>query len=535
MTTLAEMSWETRAIAAEKTVAVLKRKVQSLYDGTSRSIIDRQLEEARRRAEGAARRRELAEVRNAELERHSHALEAEVAARTSTIRTILDNVTFGFFLVDAEGRVAPGCTRSCADLFGADITGRPLTGLLATDAAAASGLEASLQQVFDDILPEQVSLSLLPRQVRADARTLSVDGRVVRAPDGAVAQVLFSVADISELEAARRETELNRCLVQVLRQRNAFRAFVADARDQLLSARQAIEKGDQPSARRAVHTVKGNSACYGLREVVETCHAVESAPVLDGSGVDTVEKRLREFLDEHREVLGIDYHDRADNMVALDAAALDRLDAIARRLADSELREFTSDLRLRPATEVLGPVSVFIERLARRLQKDVELVTSGLDIDLDIDRYRGVLSSVTHLLRNAIDHGIERPELRQDKPRRGRVELRVVPHVEHWEVLVRDDGRGLDRDRVIASAVAAGRITPAQARDLSAEELVDLVFSDGLSTAEETTDISGRGVGLAAVKEAVEQAGARIRVESSPRQGCAFHIELPRRALVTAR
>lgn len=529
MTKLHEMTWEARAIAAEKTVAVLKRKVQALYDGVERGIIDRQLEEARARAERMARRRELTEVRNQELLRHSQALESEVASRTRTIRTILDNVTFGFFLVAGDGRIANGATDSCRRLFGRDIVGLQLTQLLAADTDTAEGIEAALQQVFDDVLPEAVSLSLLPHQVAVGSRTLSIEGRVVRSSGHTVAQVLFSVSDISELLAARRENELNRCLVQALRQRNAFRTFVADAHEQLERAQTALTHGDQAWARRAVHTVKGNAACYSLREVVERCHAVEGLAHITVNDIASVARQLQQFLEQQHAVLGIDYHHCPDHNVALDQERIARLDAIAARLRDDELSRYVADLHLRPAADVLGPVGEAIERLAKRLDKEVELITSGLEVDIDLARYRGVLASITHLLRNAVDHGIERPEHRRGKPRKGQIELRVEPHPDRWEVSVRDDGRGIDRQRVVAAALAAGRITPEQARALSARQAIELVLDDGISTAAETTEISGRGVGLAAVKAAVEAAGATLEIESVPEHGCIFRLALPRR------
>ena len=117
-----ETDWKRRGIAAEKTVEVLKTKVRSMYQGGSKTAVQRQLEKSRARDEKNRQRRAMMELKSAELERYSATLESEVAERTREIQDILDNVTFGFLLIDRDLKVRSGFTKSCEVLVGAAVS-----------------------------------------------------------------------------------------------------------------------------------------------------------------------------------------------------------------------------------------------------------------------------------------------------------------------------------------------------------------------------------------------------------------------------
>ena len=170
----------------------------------------------------------------------------------------------------------------------------------------------------------------------------------------------------------------------------------------------------------------------------------------------------------------------------------------------------------------------FVSKLGERLLKPVDLVVRGADVRVDARRVRPIFQNFAHLVRNAIDHGIEPSELRGAKPARARLELIIAETAHSWTFCLNDDGAGIDRQALCEKAVRSGARSQAQVDAMSESEQLELVFLDGLSTKELATEISGRGVGLAAVRAAVLDLGGRVEVRSEPGRGAGFLLVVPK-------
>ncbi len=521
-----------RTDAAERTVEVLKRKVHDLYNGGT-SALHRQLEKARAREENNRRKRELVEVRANELKRYSESLEVEVAHRTLALKAILDNVTFGFMVVSRELTVQPGCTRSCLALFDAtQVEGARLCELLGLGARARSELLLGVDQVFEDLLPTEASLAQLPRKARMKSgTTLQLDAKVLRGAAQEVTGLLFTVSDVTALEAATRESNVNRTLVGILKQKDSFRTFVLEAKYQLAGARRALLEGSESPARHAIHTVKGNSASYGLDEVVDAIHRVEESPSLTPGHVDEVADALRGFLSANAGVLELTYDELGDEGFAVTKEQISDLRVLISSIPGAqaaELRRWTAHVFRRPAWQLLGPVDDFAQKLAVRLGKSIAFELDGAETTLDVETVRPVFQVVSHLVRNAIDHGIEGPLGRGSKPPRGLVRLAIGENRAEYVVECTDDGRGIDVDVLGRRAVEIGALPAATLAAMTFEDKLGLVFVDGLSSAPVTTSISGRGIGMSAVRAAVRKAGGEISIASGGGKGTAFVIRIPK-------
>jgi chemotaxis protein histidine kinase CheA len=335
---------------------------------------------------------------------------------------------------------------------------------------------------------------------------------------------------VRSFEEIQRENEANRRVLGILHNKDSFRQYVADTRRRLDRARGAIDQ--QGLVRRELHTIKGDSAMHGLDPVVEEIHRIEEAVTILPRHVEQVAAVLGGFLAEHRWAFGVDL-DAARREVVVDDAWLARMAGAIRLVpppAGEHLRELHRRATLCPASSLLGPIDRLVANLAARLGKQVELVVEGRDVVVDPAEVEGVFRQLPHLVRNAVDHGIEPPEERGEKPETARLVVAIEERRDGLALIVSDDGRGIDREALVAKAIARRLLAPGEAARLSDGEVLALIFHDGLSTAREVSAVSGRGVGMAAVRAAVEERGGCIAVHSVPGAGTTFELFVPHAA-----
>ena len=195
----------------------------------------------------------------------------------------------------------------------------------------------------------------------------------------------------------------------------------------------------------------------------------------------------------------------------------------------SDVQDRFMRMRMVPLANLATRLHRVVRVTADRLGKQVDLVLEGEQIEMDKTALEELAGPLEHLLRNAVDHGIENEHLRRNagKRPRGQVTIRAYYLGTHVVVEVSDDGRGLDATAIRQRAVAVGLYSEAEAAALSDSAAFDLAFRPGFSTAREITDISGRGVGLDVVKGAVTRMKGAIQIESRPGEGTTFHLRLP--------
>jgi two-component system chemotaxis sensor kinase CheA len=204
--------------------------------------------------------------------------------------------------------------------------------------------------------------------------------------------------------------------------------------------------------------------------------------------------------------------------------AVDRLHALVRGLHDKVMKA-----RMTPVSAITDRLPRAARDIARRRGREIELIIAGSEVEIDRAIVDELNDPVLHLLRNAIDHGVEPPEERRmrGKPPRGTVKLMVKRASDRVILEVADDGRGMDVERLKAIAVERGLVTAEAAKDLQEREALLLSCMPGLSTAESVTDVSGRGVGMDAVKRAVEAVGGTLEIISRRGLGTTFRLSLP--------
>ena len=195
----------------------------------------------------------------------------------------------------------------------------------------------------------------------------------------------------------------------------------------------------------------------------------------------------------------------------------------------TNLHESVMKVRMMPIESVVNKFPRMIRDLCKKLDKKMELVMSGEDTELDRTVIDEIGDPLMHLLRNSADHGLESNEerIRLGKPEVGTIRLDAYQDGNNVVIEVKDDGRGIDTEKVKASALKKGTITPEQAENMTDKEIIDLLFRPAFSTAEKVSDVSGRGVGLDVVKTKIENLGGDIEVSTKKGEGSIFSIRLP--------
>lgn len=241
--------------------------------------------------------------------------------------------------------------------------------------------------------------------------------------------------------------------------------------------------------------------------------------------------------------VGIEKLDTVVNLVGELVINKGRLVQIARKYGIKELGDTMSivertitdlqyeimQMRMVSVEHIFNRFPKLVRDLCRKLSKEVEFIIEGKEIELDRTVLDEIVEPLIHLLRNAIDHGIEPPEERESKGknRKGRVRLTAQRERGHVSITVEDDGRGIDVQKVKAKAVAKGLISEADAARLSNADASALIFTPGFSTADAATETSGRGVGMDVVKSKVEALGGTVEITSEKDCGTRITLRLP--------
>ena len=198
-------------------------------------------------------------------------------------------------------------------------------------------------------------------------------------------------------------------------------------------------------------------------------------------------------------------------------------------LLTTELQEGVMKTRMQPIGNVWNKFPRIVRDLAVACGKEIRIEMEGAETELDKTIIEAIKDPLTHLVRNACDHGIERPDVRtaSGKPAEGRLLLRAYHEGGQVNMEIADDGSGIDPEKIKAKAVERGLVSQADAAEMSAREALHLVFLPGFSTAEQVSNISGRGVGMDVVRTNIEKIGGTVDVHSRLGGGTTFRVKIP--------
>ena len=207
------------------------------------------------------------------------------------------------------------------------------------------------------------------------------------------------------------------------------------------------------------------------------------------------------------------------------------LDAVAARInqVTAELQDAIMQTRMQPIGNVFNRFTRVVRDLSNKLGKQCRLDIEGKDVEVDKTIIEAIGDPLTHLVRNLVDHGMNTPDVRvaQGKPAQGLIQLRALHQSGKVRIEIRDDGAGIDAEKLKRKAIEKGLLTPEAAREMNHREALRLIFHPGFSTADQLSDVSGRGVGMDVVRTNIEQIGGTVDVDSKVGVGTQIYITLP--------
>lgn len=472
--------------------------------------------------------RELEQL-NRNLELKVQERTAELARKNRDMRLVLDNVDQGFITLSRDGTMAAERSAVVDRWFGTFDTTVPFWEYVGRSARGFN-LEFRLawEQLIEDVLPMEVSIDQLPRQFSVLQRTYNLR-YLPFIRENELEGMLVVVADISERLAKEREdaeqSELMQGFKRLMLDRSGFTNFLKDSTEAVQSICHESSITDLSQLKRTLHTLKGNAAFMGLVVVARICHALEEQ--LAEAGVlmeETVEELAARWgaITEHIQSFAGSAKQRVIEVPESEYAAL-----LSRLYQSGTQTEVLSELlawQLEPVSRAFERLGEQAKALAKRFAKgDLRVDIQSNGIRLDPDTWHPFFSELAHVVRNAIDHGIEAPEERRAlaKPESGTLTFKAHATANTLTFEFGDDGRGIDWAAIGQKASELGLPHG------NPDELLQALLHEGLSTRQQVTDISGRGVGMVALKRRIDAMGGQLSVQTVRGCGTNWTVTFP--------
>jgi two-component system, chemotaxis family, sensor kinase CheA len=486
-------------------------------------------------------------------------LRREIEIKNRSIKSLLDNADQGFLSFNADLIIYEEHSSVCNKIFMRPIAGMDFAVLMQAflDEKQHTLLVESLEGLFKqkNEVRAKVYLKLLPHEFRTDNRYINITYKLISFNESKILMVILTdITDRKSLENKAQEEKNNmKLILSAINSKTEIIDAVEEAREFFTSeARQVLEQ--QHSVKdiltvlfRVIHTMKGDFALRSLHNTAINLHLLEEqfaamlkepekyTPSMLRSLMTDIDFNgiIREDMTIIEEFLGEGFLD-SDKKISIN---YDRLDSFIHAIKDrytGEERQFlirgVQELTYPALNSILQGYSGYIEILALKLNKSIAEIKIGGDaIYINRQIYAKFLKSMIHIFRNIVDHAIEIPEERIEKGKdeQGEIRCAITKDNAHFVIEISDDGKGIDPTGILSLARKKGIYSDEQVANLSEEEIINTIFLDSFSTKNEVSMLSGRGVGLSAVRNEILALQGTIEARSKNNEGTTFTITLP--------
>ena len=459
---------------------------------------------------------------------------AALDGRNRDMRVVLDHVNQGLLTMSREGVVSPERSAMVEKWLGKIDGGATLWGHLEQlDAQFASALKFGWEAVLEDFLPLELTLDQMPKRAEIDGRYFEFEFQPIFEAE-VISKLLIVVSDVSDRIARERasahEREVMAIFRAIQRDKQGFLDFIAEGTELVSALSRAGLDADMTVLKRQIHTLKGNSSIFEISSITHTCHELETRLADNDSQLPRDEVgRLQKRWEELGGIIASLAGETSTRIEIDDDEFTAILDAVVRGTPRQQIAHMVANWRMERVQHRLARFAEQARALAQRLDKSPLQVKVEADVArLPRNTFVSFWGALVHAIRNAIDHGIETPAERLQSGKTEPPILTLATRMIENELAIEiaDNGRGIDWQRIAAKAREHN--LPAETE----EDLVQALFSDGVSTAQALTDVSGRGIGMAALRDACAKLAGRILIQSVIGRGTRISFRFPRQVML---
>lgn len=475
-----------------------------------------------------------------EIKEISKSEELEAKKRAIKERNIYRNIGEAFFSVDTNLVVKEQYTKVCNEIFGESIAGSNIGKLIGKDSGEEELINNALISTLDRKINPLVCAELLPESISKNNSIYKIKYNFI-GDNNDIEEIIVIMSDITEiidlqaeLESEKRKSSLiisaivdRENLIELINEFIEFTTLFDN--DKELKAEEIVNK---------IHTFKGNFSMYNLLNIVPLLHNLEddllNNKILDGSIGINLRETLYKDLEMITELTGSSFFED-ELYLKVNRNNLENVYKEIKRYFYDKEASLIIEIMKHMFYKSIEDVLLFYARKSISLAKEKDILIkpiaiSGDEVFIDINKYKGVCRSFVHIFNNCIDHGLETEEERMQigKPPYGEILCMVEDYGNFFEIIISDDGRGMDLDKIKNKALEEGIISEKEFENIDEEDILNLIFKPRFSTKVTADKLSGRGVGMATVKKEVESIGGTVRVVSYPDFGTKVKILLPK-------
>ncbi len=471
------------------------------------------------------------------LNRELSATKQLVDLQNQQMQLVLENMGQGFITVDMAGSMSGHRSLVLRQWLGGEgKDGDKIWDYLSQeDEGRREWLKVCWEMLSDDLMPIELALEQMPRHIDVGERTLELAYRPIHEGD-TTRHILLVIDDVTVALQQERAEMLQKEVIAVFEKSMSDRAGVLAFYEEATRMIQNLRDAKHATRReelRDIHTLKGNCGVFGVRSVAEFCHDLETQlSETTGRMTDKDRLELERLWQGLSTMLSALLGKEQATELAVDNADYDRLvQAVIEQVPHDKLFRILRTWQFESTHLHLKRLAVQGDALAKRLGRaGIDFTIEAHGLRLPSDRWSPFWAACTHLVRNAADHGLEAADERRaaGKPEKGQWKLSTRIVDDELEVAIQDDGPGIQWEKVRAKADERGM-------SYEGDGLQQVLFADGFSSRDEVSNVSGRGVGMGAVRAAVERLGGRIELVSETGRGTRWTFYFKRAALGSPR
>lgn len=477
------------------------------------------------------------------------------------MENLMNSVGQGFLTFGRDLIISGEYSNECKKIFGTNIENKKLSELLYPDNDVDSDfVDAVLNKIFKETSIKRIALyiPLLPSEIKINNHFINIEYKLVDNKDQEASKslmvILTDITDRKSLEAKMEEEKsILKMVVKAVTNYDTFTECIEDYKEFCKVKINDILNSNIPSdaaadeVLRNIHTFKGNFSQFDTYNTVSGLHNMENILIdyktqnpeytIDDLGNLVRKFNMLEWLEKDieilKDVLGDNFFNRNDSITVNKNTISEIEEKMLKLLPHEEYKlliPYIQRLKYKPVKSLLSSYPEYVEKLAERMGKSVvPFDIEGDNIDIDADIYHNFMKTLVHVFRNCVDHGIETMEERvlNGKSENGSVSCKVLQSKGNLIITICDDGRGIDFNKLKEKAQEKGLYSPEELNVMNEDKLIELIFNKEFSTKDTVSEISGRGVGLYAVKNEIDKLGGNVTVKTHPNEGTEFIFTLP--------